>query len=650
MSCVMQGMEILRVKMKYRSEIDGLRAVAVLPVIFFHAGFSVFQGGFIGVDVFFVISGYLITSILLSDMEAGRFSLASFYERRFRRILPALFFVMLATLPLALMWLMPSELKAYAQSWVAVALFSSNILFWLTSGYFETAAELKPLLHTWSLGVEEQFYVFFPLLLMLLWRRGRRWLLPALLLVAMGSLAASQWGAHEYPSAAFYLLPFRAWELLAGGFVAFYYKRHDRLAQNPQLNQWGSLAGVLLLAVAVFTFHRHMPFPGFSALVPVLGTVLVIMFATPQTWAGKLLCNKLMVQIGLISYSAYLWHNPLFAFARVRAEFHLESPLLMLALAFLSLVLAYFTWKYVEAPFRSKERFNRRQIFSMSLLGSAGIMALGLAGHFYFQAKEPKVDYRWSEFARQHECLIQDDHADTQAQSCYVQGQNMVLLWGDSHAASLYQGLQGFADDYEISLSQLNQSACPPLLGLKQADFERKNCTAINQRIIDDIGRYRYNTVILHSMWFFERVPVAYDDISRSLGETIRSIKKVSPQSRVVVVGNVPRWYISAERAYVKTLAARPQIEPGQALQSGAIVLPQLEQALRLATEQNGAVFIAPSAYLCAPGAAEHRDCLLSVDGSREGMAYTDSGHLSKQGADALVQRMAPQLKEAVVP
>ena len=171
----MQGMEILRVKMKYRSEIDGLRAVAVLPVIFFHAGFSVFQGGFIGVDVFFVISGYLITSILLSDMEAGRFSLASFYERRFRRILPALFFVMLATLPLALMWLMPSELKAYAQSWVAVALFSSNILFWLTSGYFETAAELKPLLHTWSLGVEEQFYVFFPLLLMLLWRRGRRW-------------------------------------------------------------------------------------------------------------------------------------------------------------------------------------------------------------------------------------------------------------------------------------------------------------------------------------------------------------------------------------------------------------------------------------------------------------------------------------------
>lgn len=138
----------------------------------------------------------------------------------------------------------------------------------------------------------------------------------------------------------------------------------------------------------------------------------------------------------------------------------------------------------------------------------------------------------------------------------------------------------------------------------------------------------------------FERVPVAYDDISRSLGETIRSIKKVSPQSRVVVVGNVPRWYISAERAYVKTLAARPQIEPGQALQSGAIVLPQLEQALRLATEQNGAVFIAPSAYLCAPGAAEHRDCLLSVDGSREGMAYTDSGHLSKQGADALVQRM----------
>ena len=198
--------------MEYRREIDGLRALAVIPVILFHAGFTAFSGGFVGVDVFFVISGYLITSIILAELEQGTFTVVNSYERRARRILPALFVVMVACLPFAWFWLRPGDTKDFSQSIAAVSLFSSNILFWTESGYFDAAAELKPLLHTWSLAVEEQYYVLFPLFLMALWAFRKRWILGALIAVGMGNLATAQWGPQNDPSAAFSLLPTRAWE------------------------------------------------------------------------------------------------------------------------------------------------------------------------------------------------------------------------------------------------------------------------------------------------------------------------------------------------------------------------------------------------------------------------------------------------------
>ena len=198
--------------MYYRREIDGLRAVAVLPVILFHAGFELFSGGFVGVDVFFVISGYLITTIIINEMDDGKFSLLNFYERRARRILPALFFVVLCCIPFAWFLLLPSDMKDFSQSLVAVSTFSSNILFWRESGYFDTAAELKPLLHTWSLAVEEQFYILFPLFLMAAWRFGKRAIVWTLIASFAISLAVAHWGAYNKPGDAFFLLPTRAWE------------------------------------------------------------------------------------------------------------------------------------------------------------------------------------------------------------------------------------------------------------------------------------------------------------------------------------------------------------------------------------------------------------------------------------------------------
>ena len=224
--------------MKYRAEIDGLRALAVIPVILFHAGFELFGGGFVGVDVFFVISGYLITTIIINEMDEGKFSLVNFYERRARRILPALFFVMLVCLPFAWYWLLPSDLKDFSQSVVAVAIFSSNILFWRESGYFDTAAELKPLLHTWSLAVEEQYYLLFPLFLLLTWRLGKKWILVLLGIAFPISLGLAHWAAYNNPSADFYLLPTRGWELLLGVFAGFYLQRNEYLKSNTLNQNW----------------------------------------------------------------------------------------------------------------------------------------------------------------------------------------------------------------------------------------------------------------------------------------------------------------------------------------------------------------------------------------------------------------------------
>ena len=229
--------------MKYRPEIDGLRALAVVPVIFFHAGVHLFSGGYIGVDVFFVISGYLISTIILAEKDAGAFSIIRFYERRARRILPALFFVMMACLPFAWVWLLPEDMKSFSQSLIAVPAFVSNMLFWKTSGYFDIAAELKPLLHTWSLAVEEQYYLLFPPLLMMTWRYGRQFILTVLLLILVSSLGLAQWASASKPDAAYYLLLTRGWEILIGSLVALHLSRPDAPLANPKVSQAGRQLG-----------------------------------------------------------------------------------------------------------------------------------------------------------------------------------------------------------------------------------------------------------------------------------------------------------------------------------------------------------------------------------------------------------------------
>jgi peptidoglycan/LPS O-acetylase OafA/YrhL len=369
--------------MKYRAEIDGLRAVAVIPVILFHAGFEFFSGGFVGVDIFFVISGYLITTIILSEKEQGTFSLINFYERRVRRILPALFLVMLFSLLFAWLWLLPSDMKDFSQSLIAVSTFYSNIFFWQESGYWAAANELKPLLHTWSLAVEEQYYFIFPLFLMLMWRFRKRWILSTFLIIAIISILFAQWGAHNKPTMNFFLLLSRGWELAIGASIAFYflYRKQTirRLLSHKSVDELLSLVGLLMIGYAVYAFDKTIPFPSFYALVPTIGAGLIILFSSPETLVGRLLGTKPLVGIGLISYSAYLWHQPLFAFARHRT---LEQPseLIFAALAVLSFPLAFLSWRFVEKPFRKKGKISRKTVFAFAFSGSVMFIAIGLAG------------------------------------------------------------------------------------------------------------------------------------------------------------------------------------------------------------------------------------------------------------------------------
>lgn len=362
--------------MHYRREIDGLRAVAVLPVIFFHAGFPGFSGGFVGVDVFFVISGYLITSILLEDLRNGRFNLLRFYERRIRRILPALYLVMLACLPLAWLLMLPDPLENFGQSLVATTLSANNILLMLTSGYWDLSADFKPLVHTWSLGVEEQFYFVFPVLLLVLWRLGSTKAVVAFAIIGTMSLAAAQFGWVGTTEAGFYLLPTRAWELLVGAGAAFWLSRNPGRPALPMLD----MAGLAFIGLAVLLYDERTPFPGLYALLPIAGAAMIILFANPGSMVGRLLGNRIFVGIGLTSYSAYLWHQPLFAFARVYAR---QEPgaAIFVGLSVLALALAFLSWRYVEIPFRDRRTTGTPLVLSLAATISIAFVGVGYSFH-----------------------------------------------------------------------------------------------------------------------------------------------------------------------------------------------------------------------------------------------------------------------------
>ncbi|WP_195822467.1 acyltransferase family protein [Roseobacter sp. MH60115] len=534
--------------MKYRPEIDGLRMVAVLPVILFHAGFTFFSGGFVGVDVFFVISGYLITTILITELEAGRFSILRFYERRARRILPALFTVMLCCLPFAWLWMFPAAQKDFAQSLVAVVFFASNFLFWKETDYFATAAEEKPLLHTWSLAVEEQYYLLFPLFLILFWRFGRHrvfWIIAALAAI---SLLLSEWSWRTRPAANFYLAHTRAWELLAGSLCAFLAAKRGVRGSNLL-----SAAGLGLIVFAIVSYDETTPFPSFYAVVPVLGAVLIVLFADQRTWVARGLSLKICTGIGLISYSAYLWHQPLFAFARIRS---LEEPGegLMLSLAFAALALAYLTWRFIEKPFRRSPvpaLPSQGILFGVSGMVATVFVALGFWG--YMATKDLQISREvLSERCNLHrgDCF----HLENPGFS--------VALWGDSYADAFAKSLGAQVREAGGDLALFIKHSCPSILGVTRNEPNRlgvkfaDQCRRHNEKAQADIVEGTYDYVVLASSYLryaearnLKGMPVLLDHrdsalaadqaIAGNMVETVRAIRAAGAE--VILVTPPPR-------------------------------------------------------------------------------------------------------------
>lgn len=500
--------------MEYRKELDGLRAIAVISVILFHADFRFFSGGYVGVDVFFVISGYLITRIILADLKAARFSFAHFYERRVRRIVPALFLVLAASIVAGWWILLPEDLRGFSDSLFATLLFVSNIFFWKDIDYFGSNAELKPLLHTWSLAVEEQFYLIVPVILLALWRAGGgRWLGYLLALGGIVSFYLAQKTVAHQPEAAFFLTHTRAWELALGSVAALHaMNRQAAAAQEAGSGHAPGLVGLALIAYSVVAFDRTTPFPGLYALVPTVGAVLVILFAHRDTVAGRLLQIKPLVGIGLVSYSAYLWHQPLFAFARQgKLEPLTQSD--YAALSLLTFVLAYMSWRFVEQPFRSARLVSRRGVMTFTALGFVSLATFSIVSHtsdgFESRAVLPaEINRSFEMSARSKACFDKDQVHTREDWLCQIGDANAApsfILFGDSHALALMEVFDRSARQLGRSGYFAGASGCPPLLGVHalRSDQEQRNCHAFNQRVFDFIRQHQLADAFLVGRWTY---------------------------------------------------------------------------------------------------------------------------------------------------
>ena len=640
--------------MVYRREIDGLRAAAVMPVILFHAGFSLFAGGFIGVDVFFVISGFLITSIILEEICDGTFSLAAFYERRARRILPALFLVILCCLPFAWLWIMPQEFRAFSDSLIATSLSGANFLFWFNSGYFAPEAGEVPLLHIWSLAVEEQYYMFFPLLVIFMWKRKRSWLFAVLVAIAFASLAYSEWASRVFPSANFYFLPSRAWEFLAGSICSFIQLKGQQRGSDPL-----SLLGFSMIAFSVFYFDETSSIPSTLALVPVVGTMLVLLFAQQGTMVAALLSTRAFIMIGKISYSAYLWHQPLFAFARIRS---IDPPPIteMGVLACFSLVLGYLSWRFVEQPFRRvRHRLlpSRRGLVLSASVILAALCAFGFYGHdtrgIPWRLPEPIKDFiadsEWSKTCLIESgsgwnampiknCIFNSSHAQTYA------------ILGDSLASALTPALARRLDGMDVGLEQITHSFCAPVADVSMVPLQARECGAFNAAAIDYLVKSKVKTVFLAASWqvffgqsryVFKDEEVATSDVRQRLRDafdkTVSDLTSVG--IRVVIVYPHPRGDTEIAAKVAKLMhkgmpAPTITIAQDEFLQQSSSSYAYLDEP-----KDRHVLRVDPAKIFCG---IEMGRC----DLAREGKAFIfDKVHFTPAGAEAVADEILVALR-----
>lgn len=600
--------------MKYRADIDGLRAIAVLTVVGFHAGVPFLGGGFVGVDVFFVISGFLIAGVIADHQAKGDYSLAGFWERRIRRIFPALMVMLAVTSLAALVLLLPQDLVEYGQSMGAALLSVANLYFWKHTDYFATSDYARPLLHTWSLGVEEQFYLVFPLFMLLAARLFPRGLKPTLAALGVASLISGIVLASSHPVVAFYMPFTRAWELLIGVLLALY----RPILPDVRLRHGAGAAGIAMILAACLLFSKETPWPGFAALLPAVGAGLVIL--SEGGAANRVLATRPMVWFGLISYSLYLWHWPLLTFQRLIWP----SPWLAALAVLVSIGAAALSLRWVERPFRGSALLKQWQVFAA---GGAAIAVLGgLAATMSIADGLPqRFDARSQKIAHFQAVRSRGTY---RSETCFMSGAREVeryrrdlcatrdparpdwLLIGDSHAAAMWAGLA--AASPEINLMQVTAAGCS--LTVTRNNAEIPECERMTRLTYDTlIGKTPPDGLVLAGRWWEDRTPgvAATIDWARARGIP------------VVVIGPVPQYNEDVPRLAVLGLRLN---DPDFAVRR-LVAWPRNSDALlRRIGREKGVPYVSLFDLLC-----EGKRCRTMVDATTP--LQWDYGHLSPEGS-----------------
>lgn len=641
----------------YRADIDGLRAIAVSAVVLYHAAIPGLPGGFAGVDIFFVISGYLIGGQIFRETMAGSFSFASFYTRRVRRILPALFFLLGVMYAAGALLLSPQELRELGKEAVPTTFGLSNLLFYTGGGYFGPASDAQPLLMTWSLGVEEQFYIVLPLLMLALAKLRRDAILPLLAAGVLLSFAASLAVLHANPKGAFYLLPPRAWELGIGVVLAVWEEKRGGAPLPYALAQWLAPAGLLLLAAAITGFRTDIAFPGWFALLPTFGTALLI--ASPTSAINRrLLSLAPMRGIGLISYSWYLWHWPLFYFNRTMANLEQSGGLLPTwAILPPSLACAFLSWRFIERPFR------RRLLPDRAVLARYGLAALvvsGLGGIFFVSdglparlPEQARLFARQAVDARENPCLARYGvTAPVMPERCMPilqPGKARLVMLGDSHAASLSPAFDIFAHRKGLGFGEMTKSSCLPVDGFGTVQPDRPahaaQCRTYQQAAFARVLRDRtVRVVVLAGFWSaapnLEGPAGASISAGMALERAVAALRRAGKQ--VIIVQDAPRFAFDPYAQVMGDfLPARRWLHDTPATDAARAAVP-ISDSLRasiaaIAERDPGVTLIDPYAGLCRDGRCAY--------GDDRAIYYFDDQHLTAPGA---IQALWPLLQDSV--
>jgi peptidoglycan/LPS O-acetylase OafA/YrhL len=624
---------------KYRADIDGLRAIAVLSVVIFHAFPSALRGGFIGVDIFFVISGFLISGIIFENLERDSFSFVEFYSRRIKRIFPALLLVLISCYAFGWFSLLADEYKQLGKHIAGGAGFIANFMFWQESGYFDNASETKPLLHLWSLGIEEQFYIIWPLLLWVAWKRRFNPLIITLtILVASFVLNISK--VRSDTVAMFYSPQTRFWELLLGSVLAYIalYKQ-NLFARMQDKGNILSVLGLTLIIIGVVVITKHKHFPGWFALLPTLGALLIIA-AGMQAWLNRVvLSNRVLVWFGLISFPLYLWHWPLLSFARItKAE--TPSYTIRIAAVVIAIVLAWLTYQLLEKPVRFGNHSKAKTItlfILMAIMGSVGYGTYKLDG---FKFRFPKIVQELSQLNSTSTvvwnpndiwtagiCFLDYTQSYLEFDTCKPQHEDennkkpSMLLWGDSTAAALYAGYKAsFGKKYTIMTR--TASACPPILNMEVKDHP--HCKKINDYIFELIKHKKINKVVLEAVWD--------SNDWKQLERTINQLRQIGI-TNIDLIGPVPQWKENLPRLlFLQLKANRFQQIPARTTFGLKQDIIQLDALMSDFAKKLNVNYISPIKILC-----NEQGCITRLGETGNTLIAFDFIHLTTKGSQFLV-------------